>query len=70
MSSTFDTLDAAREMKAAGIDEDQAEAIALQMGRASKADRDELGTRVEFYRGLLIHGAVIITAMSAMKFFG
>ena len=70
MSSTFDTLDAAREMKAAGIDQTQAEAIALQMGRASKADRDELVTRVEFYRGLLIHSAVIIAAMSPMKFFG
>jgi len=70
VSTAFDTLDAAREMKAAGVEERQAEAIALQMGRASKADRGELVTRAEFYRGLLLHGAAILAAMAAMKFFG
>ena len=47
-ASTFDTLTAARALKAAGIEADQAEAIAAQLRTAAEADRGELVTRGDF----------------------
>ena len=44
-ASTFDTLAAARDLEAAGIERRQAEAIAEGMRRAATADHDELATK-------------------------
>ena len=41
-ASAFDTLSAARELEAAGIERRQAEAIAEGMRRAADADRGEV----------------------------
>ena len=46
-TATFDTLTAARELEAAGIERRQAEAIAEGMRRAAGADRDELATKAD-----------------------
>ena len=46
-ASTFDALTAARDLKAAGIESGQAEAIADGMRRAAVADRDELATKAD-----------------------
>ena len=45
VASTFDALAAARDLKAAGIDAEQAEAIAEGMRRAAGADRADLATK-------------------------
>ena len=44
-ASTFDTLTAARALKAAGIEPEHAEAIAEGMRQAATADHDELATK-------------------------
>ena len=44
-SSTFDTLEAARALEAAGVDRKQAEAHAEQLRAAAGADIDQLATR-------------------------
>jgi len=59
-ANTFDTLSAARELEAAGIERRQAEAIAEGMRRAATADRDELATKADLYRALWIQGAGIV----------
>ena len=61
-AATFDTLTAARELEAAGIERRQAEAIAEGMRRAAGADRGDLVTRGEFYRALWIQAAALIGA--------
>ena len=43
--TTFDALTAARELKAAGLDPAQAEAIAAQLRTAAGADHDTLATK-------------------------
>ena len=48
MSTTsFDTLTAARELEAAGIERRQAQAIAEGMRRAASADRGDLATKAD-----------------------
>ncbi len=69
-ASTFDTLTAARELKAAGIEADQAEAIAAQLRAAAVADRDELVTKADLTAlriELRIIGAIVL-AMAAKMF--
>ena len=46
-AATFDTLSAARDLEAAGIERKQAEAIAEGMRRAAGADRGELATKAD-----------------------
>ena len=46
-AATFDTLTAARELEAAGVERRQAEAIAEGMRRAAGADRAELATKAD-----------------------
>ena len=47
IASTFDALTVARDLKAAGIEANQAEAIAEGMRRAATADRDEIATKAD-----------------------
>ena len=67
-ASTFDTLGAARELEASGLERAQAEAIAKTMREAAGADRAELVTRGELYRALWIQGAGIVTILTALRF--
>ena len=46
-TAAFDTLTAARELEAAGVERRQAEAIAEGMRRAAGADRAELATKTD-----------------------
>ena len=46
-AAPFDTLSAARDLEAAGIERKQAEAIAEGMRRAVSADRGELATKAD-----------------------
>ena len=46
-ASTFDTLTAAQDLEAAGIERRQAEAIAEGMRRAASADHAELATKAD-----------------------
>ena len=46
-ASAFDTLQAARDLKAAGIESDQAEAIASKMGEAADPGRADLLTKAD-----------------------
>ena len=46
-ASTFDTLAATRELKAAGIEAEHAEAIAGAMRQDTSADRDEVATKAD-----------------------
>ena len=48
--ATFDTLTAARELKAAGIEAEHAEAIAGTVRQAVSADRDELATKADMLK--------------------
>ena len=73
---TFDSLTAARELKAAGIEAGHAEAIAAQLRTAADADRSELATkadigilRVELYRALWIQTAALVGAQIAIAGF-
>ena len=67
--TTFDTLTAARDLEAAGVERNQAEAIAAQLRTAAEADRSELVTRGEFYRALWIQAAALIGAQIAIAGF-
>lgn len=46
-ASAFDTLQAARDLKAAGLESDQAEAIASKMGEAADTGRADLVTKAD-----------------------
>ncbi len=46
-ASTFDTLAAARELEAAGVERSQAEVIAAQLRAAAVADLDEFATKAD-----------------------
>ena len=46
-ASTFDTLTAARDLEAAGVERRRAEAIAEGMRQAAGSSRDELATRAD-----------------------
>ena len=73
MSGTFDTLTAARELEAAGMDRKQAEAVA----QAIRAGQGELATSADLsaleapltatlYRALWVQAAGIIAAIAAL----
>ena len=62
MSGTFDTLTAARELEAAGMDRKQAEAVAGIV----RAGHGELATKADLYRALWIQAAVIIAVITAL----
>ena len=59
-TNAFDTLAAARELEASGIERPQAEAIAKTMRAAAGADRGEL------YRALWIQAAALIGVQIAI----
>ena len=63
-ATTFNPLSVARDLKAAGIEAEHAEAIAEGMRRAAdaaaSAGRDELATKADLYRALWIQGAGIV----------
>ena len=74
-ATTFDTLAAARDLEAAGIERRHAEAIAEGMRDAATADRNEIATkadldalRADLYRALWIQGAGIIAILAALRF--
>ena len=78
-ASTFNPLEAARDLKAAGIEAEHSEAIAEGMRRAVSADRDELATKADlaalearmtptFYRALWFQGGAIIAILTALRF--
>ena len=64
MQSTFDTLAAARELEASGIERKQAEAIAGQLRTAAGADLARLATKVDLYQVAL----AIVVANAAITF--
>lgn len=64
MADTFDTLEAARELEAAGIERQQAEAIASTMRRAAAADHERLATKADLYQVAL----AIVVANAAIPF--
>ena len=47
LATAFDPLAAARELKAAGFESEQAEALAAQLRSAAGADRDDLATKAD-----------------------
>ena len=67
-TSAFDSLQATRQLEAAGIERHQAEAIAEQLHSAAGADRGEFVTRGELYRALWIQGAGIVAVLTAARF--
>ena len=77
--STFNPLEAARDLEAAGIEAEHAEAIAEGMRRAGSADRDEFATKAALaalearmtttlYRALWFQGGAIIAILTALRF--
>ncbi len=73
MSAAFDTLNAARRLEAAGMQRDQAEAVAAvvregQGELATTADLSTLEARLTatLYRALWIQAAGIIAAIAAL----
>ena len=83
MSAAFDTLTAARDLEAAGIERRQAEAIAKAINHgderaATKADlataiaelkADNASLRADLYRALWIQGGAIVAILTALRFF-
>lgn len=72
-TQTFDSLSAARELEEAGMQPDQAAAIANQLRAAATPNLAELATkadiailRAEFYRALLLQAGAIIAATVAL----
>ena len=63
-ASTFDTLKAARELEAAGMDRTQAEAVAKTMRDAAGADLDRFATKADLYQVAL----AIVIANAAITF--
>ena len=75
-ASTFNALAAARDLKAAGIEAEHAEAIAEGMREAAGADRADLATkadlaelRADLYRALWIQAAALIGTQLAIAGF-
>ena len=64
---TFDTLTAAQELHAAGIETKQAEAIAKAIGQAQGIDLEQVATKAELYRALWLQGAGIVTLVTALS---
>lgn len=67
-TAVFDTLSAAKALKDAGLDGQQAEAMAAQLRAAAEADRSELVTRGKFYRALWLQGAGIVAILGVLQF--
>ena len=74
-ATTFNPLETAHDLEAAGFERRQAEAIAEGMRRAVSADRDELATkadlaalRADMYRALRFQGGAIIAILAALRF--
>ena len=68
-TSAFDTLDAARELEAAGFTREQAEAAAKTMRDAASASRPELPTRVDLCQaalGIVIANAAITFSLTEL----
>ena len=76
--STFDALTAARDLKAAGFDPDQAEALAAKLRIAAGAGHAALATKTDLktalagfegriYRALWMQGAAIAALILAAK---
>ncbi len=82
MSAAFDTLTAAQDLEAAGIERRQAEAIAKAINHgderaATKADlataiaelkADNASLRADLYRALWIQGGAIVAILTALRF--
>lgn len=70
MQSTFDTFKAARALESAGVERDQAEAIASAIGAqaVTRVDLEPLATKAEM-RWMFGFQAALILAMAA-KLFG
>ena len=77
-ASTFNALAAARDLKAAGIEAEHAEAIAEGMREAAGADRADLATKADLahfatkadlYRALWIQAAALIGTQLAIAGF-
>ena len=77
-ATTFNPLEAARDLEAAGVEHKQAEALrrAATAGRdesATKADLAELRAdltdfRADLYRALWIQGGAIVAILTALRF--
>lgn len=70
-STDFDTLSAAKRLREAGFNEDQAEAIAEGMRRAATADRSELATKADLAAvriEMRVYGIIVLAI--AGKLFG
>ena len=59
----FDTLTAAQELHAAGIETKQAEAIGQAQGR----DLEQVATKAKLHRALWLQGAGIVTLVTALS---
>ena len=59
---TFDTLVAANELEAAGVERSQAEAIARQMRQIARPGLDRLVTKADLYKALLASSLGTIAA--------
>ena len=73
-ATTFDALDTARELKAAGFEPDQAEALAAQLRSAAGAGHGKLAAktdlaelRADLYRALWIQGGAIVAILTALR---
>ena len=70
-STDFDTLSAAKRLREAGFNEDQAEAIAEGMRKAATADRSELATKADLAAvriEMRVYGIIVLAI--AGKLFG
>ena len=79
VASTFNPLEAARDLKAAGIEAEHAEAIAEGMRQAASAGRNELATKADLaalearmtanlHRALWFQGGAVIAILTALRF--
>ena len=82
LATALDPLAAARDLKAAGFEQEQAEALAAQLrvvagadhaGLATKADfavlrADLAETKADLYRALWIQGGAIVAILTALRF--
>lgn len=67
-ASAFDTLQAARDLKAAGIESDQAEAIASKMGEAADTGRADLVTKADLTAAIAALGTRLTNRLYAAVF--
>ncbi len=79
-ANTFDTLSAAQDLEATGIEPAQAEALAAQLRTAAGADHDALATKADLnatiaglegriYRALWMQGAAFAALILAARLF-